>query len=104
MHPVKTHDTYLIITYTMTRQLGWYEYYANWDFTGTQPTPGNTMYSYTPEGTPAFSTKSGQEYLDEVRENEMLWRLFFDAEHTSCFTPAYEFYDGMEHVRVWRVE
>lgn len=104
IHPVKTHETYLIVTYTMTRQIGWYEYYANWDFTGSQKLPGATMYSYTPEGTPLFNTKDGQEYLNNVRGNELIWRLFFDAEQTPCFTPACESHDGIEHVRIWRVE
>ena len=104
IHPVKTHEAYLILTFTMTRQIGWYEYYANWDFTGKQELPAITMYSYTPDGTPVFNTKEGQEYLNNVRGNEAMWRLFFDAEKTSCYTPAFEYHDGVEHVRIWRVE
>ena len=104
IHPVKTHEAYLILTFTMTRQIGWYEYYANWDFTGKQELPSTTLYSYTPDGTPAFNTKEGQDYLKNVRGNEAMWRLFFNAEKTPCYTPAFEYHDGVEHVRIWRVE
>ena len=104
MHPDQPKETYLIITYTMTQQIGWYEYYAGWDFTGKQELPSATLYSYTPDGTPLFNTVEGLAYLDKTRGNEVMWRLFFNAEQTECFTPAFEWHDGLEHVRVWRVE
>ena len=104
MRPEKTEETYLIITYTMTRQIGWYEYFGGWDFSGDRAMPRSTYYSYTPEGTPVFDTAEGMEYLNNVRGREMMWRLFFDAEQTDCFTPAFEWHDGLEHVRIWRVE
>ena len=104
MRPEKTEETYLVITYTMTRQIGWYEYFGGWDFSGDRAMPRSTYYSYTPEGTPVFDTAEGMEYLNNVRGREMMWRLFFDAEQTDCFTPAFEWHDGLEHVRIWRVE
>lgn len=104
MRPAEPKETYLLITYTMTRQIGWYEYYAGWDFTGEQPLPAVTLYTYTPEGTPLFRSEEGQEFMENVRGKETIWRLFFNAESTSCFTPAFEWHDGMEHVRVWKVE
>ena len=103
IHPAAK-ETYLIITYTMTQQIGWYEYYSDWDFTGKQAMPAATLYSYTPEGTPLFNTDKGQTYLNSVRGKETMWQLFFAAARTDCFTPAYEWHDGLEHVRVWRVE
>ncbi len=104
LHPAQPRETWLVITYTMTQQMGWFEYYANWDFTGTQSLPSSTLYSYTPEGTPLFNTEGGQAYLDSVRGKEAMWQLFFAAVNTPCFTPAYEWHDGLEHVRIWRVE
>ena len=104
LHPAVLKETYLVLTYTMTQQIGWYEYFANWDFTGRQPLPSSTLYSYTPDGTPLFDTQDGQAYLSGVRGQEALWELFFNAKRTPCFTPAYEWHDGLEHIRIWRVE
>ena len=104
LHPAVTKETYLVLTYTMTQQIGWYEYFANWDFSGQQPLPSSTLYSYTPEGTPLFDTQEGQTYLADVRGQGALWELFFNAKQTPCFTPAFEWHDGLEHVRIWRVE
>ena len=104
LHPALPKETYLVITYTMTQQIGWYEYYSGWDFTGDQALPAATLYSYTPQGTPLFNTVGGQDYLNSVRGKETMWQLFFAAVQTPCFTPAYEWHDGLEHVRVWRVE
>lgn len=104
IHPAQPRETYLVLTSSMARQIAWYEYYANWDFTGTQPPPNVTVYSYTPEGIPIFSTEAGQDYLDSVRGSELFWELFFNARKTSCFTPVFEYHDGLEHVRVWLVE
>ena len=104
LHPAHPKETYLVLTYTMTRQIAWYEHYANWDFTGNQPRPDITVYSYTPEGQPIFASETGQEYLDSVRGNETIWQLFFNARKTPCFTPEFEWHDGLEHVRVWLVE
>ncbi len=104
MRPEDPKETYLAITFSMTRLIGWYEYYANWDFTGKQRKPDNTIYSYTPDGTPVFHSEEGQEFLSKVRDKEMIWRLFFNAEDSSYFTPAFEWHDGIEHVRLWKVE
>ena len=73
-------------------------------FTGLQQRPRSTYYSYTPEGTPAFNTEQGMEYLKNVRGHEVMWRLFFDAEVMDGFTPAFESHDGIEHVRIWKVD
>ena len=104
IHPEQPRETYLIITYSMTQQIGWYEYFSSWDFTGTQPLPSSTLYSYTPSGTPLFNTENGEAYLNGIRGQEMMWQLFFAAAQTPCFTPAFEWHDGLEHVRIWRVE
>ncbi len=104
IHPAEDREMYLVLTYTMTRQIGWYEYFANWDFTGTQTVPVSTWYSRMPDGTSLFDSDVGQEYLENVRSRETIWRLFFNAESSDCFTPAYEWHDGQEHVRIWRVE
>jgi hypothetical protein len=104
IHPEAKRETWLIITYTMTRQIGWYEYFAGWDFSGKQEVPNATLYSYTPEGTPIFNTEQGQAYLSGVRGKETMWELFFNAKTTPYFTPAFEWHDGTEHVRIWRVE
>lgn len=104
IHPEHAKETYLVLTLTMTKQIGWYEYFANWDFTGTQNVPASTWYSRMPDGTSVFEEGAGQDYLENVRSKETIWRLFFNAEKNECFTPMYEWHDGLEHVRVWRVE
>ncbi len=104
VYPAEKKEMYLVLTYTMTRQIGWYEYFANWDFTGRQWAPVSTWYSRTPDGTSIFDEGPGQEFLENVRAKETIWRLFFNAETSSRFTPAYEWHDGQEHVRIWRVE
>ena len=104
IHPAEAKETYLVLSYTMTRQIGWYEYFANWDFTGTQKTPSATWYSRMPDGTSVFDSESGQGFLENVRSKETIWRLFFNAEQSDYFSPMVEWHDGLEHVRVWRVE
>ncbi len=104
IHPDNDKEIFLVITYTMTKQMGWYEYYSDWDFTGTQKLPEATWYSYTPDGTPVFLTEQGQDYLENKRSGETMWRLFFNAEENPYFMPAYEWHDGTEHVRIWRVQ
>lgn len=104
IHPAHPKETYLVLTYSMSQQIAWYEYYANWDFTGKQSKPNVTVYSYTPDGIPIFDTQAGQEYLDSARGNGLFWQLFFNARKTSRFTPVFEWHDGLEHVRVWLVE
>ncbi len=104
VHPAHPKETYLVLTYSMSQQIAWYEYFANWDFTGKQSKPNATIYSYTPEGIPIFDTQAGQKYLDTTRGNGLFWQLFFNARSTSRFTPAFEWHDGLEHVRVWLVE
>lgn len=104
IHPDNDKEIFLVITYTMTKQMGWYEYYSDWDFTGTQNLPEATWYSYTPDGTPVFLTEQGQDYLENKRSGETMWRLFFNAEENPYFMPAYEWHDGTEHVRIWRVQ
>ena len=103
IHPAKQKESYLVITYTMTKMIGWFEYYSDWDFTGTQPLPDATWFSYMPDGTPLFMTDEGQQYLGETRSGETMWRLFFNAEENPCFIPEYEWHDGVEHVRIWKV-
>ena len=103
IHPAKQKESYLVITYTMTKMIGWFEYYSDWDFTGTQPLPDATWFSYMPDGTPLFMTDEGQQYLEETRSGETMWRLFFNAEENPFFIPEYEWHDGVEHVRIWKV-
>lgn len=103
MRPDKPKETYLLLTYMMTGQIGWYEYYANWDFTGTQEIPESTYYAYAPDGTPLSQTEEGKDYMESTRKNELLWRLFFDAKKTPSFEPVFEWHDGLEHVRIWKV-
>ena len=56
------------------------------------------------DGKLLFDTPEGRDYFENVRRKEVLWELFIDSVQTPCFTPAFECCDGVEYVRIWRVE
>lgn len=102
LHPAKPKELYLVITNTMLRQLGWYEYYASWDFSGTSTPPAATSFDRMPDGTSLKQTPEGQALLEE-RSKETIWRLAIEPESSECFVPVFNMSDGVEHVRIWRV-
>ncbi|MBR3328415.1 MAG: hypothetical protein IKG22_13930 [Atopobiaceae bacterium] len=103
MHPVNApEEAYLVITDSMLRRLGWYEYYADWDFTGTTPTPASTGYDRTPDGYALRGTSEGKELLKR-RSAETMWRLMLDKEDVDGFERVFDEDDGEETVCIWRV-
>ncbi len=92
IHPRDTKEIYLVLSYSMIKETGMYEYYSDWDFTGTQ------ISSYKES-----STDDEQEKLDTKRESYTMWRLYFDVEENPYFNCVFENYDGVEGIRVWRV-
>lgn len=102
LHPEEPKELYLVITNTMLRQLGWYEYYANWDFSGTSTTPAATSFDRMPDGTPLKLAPEGQALLEE-RAKETMWRLTVDPDSSDYFAPVFNMNDGVEHIRIWRV-
>ncbi len=95
IHPKKNKEAYLVLTYTMAKQTPMYEYYSDWDFTGTQIFPNDSDDTSLTEGE--------SEMLEKTREGYTMWRLFFELEETRFFTPVYECNDGVEGVRVWKI-
>ncbi len=103
IHPCKSNEMYLVITNTMMRQTEVYEYYSNWDFTGTQIPP----FASEDPGAGNELTEEEQEeserLFEEQRNDEVMWRLFVGLEDNPYFIPECEFYDGVEGIRVWRL-
>ena len=99
IHPAKPEKAYLVLTYTMIRQTVMYEYYSDWDFTGTQISPLSYEYSQNEEQL----TEAEQEKIEKKRDGYVMWRLFFDVEESPYFTLDFENTDGVEGVRVWKI-
>lgn len=99
IHPNKSKEIYLVITYSMVNQIALYEYYSNWDFTGKQIPP----YELDESEIQHNLNEKKQEEIDNKRSGYTMLRLFIDMEENSYFIPQYECYDGIEGVRVWKV-
>ena len=102
LHPETAKETYLIISDMMMMQMGWFEYYAFWDFGGDNPPPLATSYRYTPDGYP-YNSPEGQSYMKRIRLGETIWRLYMNEEEDERFTLVYSGDDGVENLWMWRV-
>ena len=102
LHPKNPKETYLIVTDTMMMQIGWFEYYAYWDFNGDNLIPRATTLRYTPEGYPIDSME-GEEFMSKIRGGETLWRLYMDEEEDERFTVVFNRKDAVEGMWMWRV-
>ena len=102
LHPAPAKETYLIATDLMMMEIGWFEYYAGWDFAGDNPLPRSTTLRYTPEGDP-YDSPRGQAYMEEVRGPETLWRLYMEEEEDPRFELVFQGDDGTEGLMMWRV-
>ncbi len=102
LHPEQPKETYLIITDTMMMEIGWYEYFSYWDFAGENPVPRSTTLRYTPDGYP-YDSPEGQVYMDEVRGNETIWRLYMEEIEDERFELVFSGGDASEGLWMWRV-
>ena len=102
LHPEQPKETYLIITDTMMMEIGWYEYFSYWDFAGENPVPRSTTLRYTPDGYP-YDSPEGQVYMDEVRGNETIWRLYMEEIEDERFELVFSGEDASEGLWMWRV-
>ena len=102
LHPAQTKETYLIITDTMMMEIGWYEYFAYWDFAGENPVPLSTTLRSTPDGY-AYDSPQGQEYMDEVRGDSTIWRLYMEEIEDERFELVFNGEDVSEGLWMWRV-
>ena len=108
MHPDEPRETYLVLTMNMMRRLGLYEYYADWDFSGTQEKPLSTSYQSHPDGSGQLDLEDDTDPDTARRKKETIWRLFLDRDGVEDelmirFERVYEVTDGVEQVQVWRV-
>lgn len=99
IHPTQPKEAYLVLTYTMTNQTTMYEFYSDWDFTGTQVSP----YSEKADDPQSKLSEVEKENLEKKRDGYTMWRLFFEVEDNPYFDPVYEYSDDIEGVRVWKV-
>ena len=103
IHPRKYRESYLVLTYTMMKQTETYEYYSSWDFSGTQISPFASPVVRENEETLTEKQDDLEKELDEKRNSEVMWRLYFELEESPYFIPECESYDGVEGIRVWKV-
>ena len=103
--PGASQEIYLILTGTMMKQLGWFEYYADWNFQETAAAPVSTLYNKTPDGKATIESEDEavQAFFD-ARAGETIWKLFFYHAGGDRFSLVYETDDGVEQVQVWKVE
>ena len=104
LHPSEEKETYLVVTDLMLNQLGWIEYFGNWDFSGTAVYPRATFYSLMPDGTADINSEDEKaRAFFNARTEETIWRLFFSGDGGTSFEKEFDASDGASHVQVWRV-
>lgn len=105
LHPEEEKEIYLVISGDMLYKLGWIEYFAGWDFSGSQPAPRATAYSVMPDGSEDMNSENEKaRTFFEDRAEETIWKLFFYADGDDSFEPVLEASDGISQIQVWRVE
>lgn len=102
LHPAPR-ETYLVLSGSMMLEMGWFEYFANWDFRGEAKAPVSTLYNYTPEGYSITDSEKGKDYLANVRSKETLWRLYCEGDGEDCFSLYFSADDSVQHVYIWKV-
>ena len=103
LHP-EDRETYLVLSQSMLMEMGWFEYYANWDFTGAASPLVSSMYNYTPDGYSITDSEKGKDYFEKIRSKETLWRLYFDGDGGDCFDLYFSADDGVQQVYIWKVK
>lgn len=88
LHPAAANEAYLVLTNSTLRKTPWIEYFANWDFTGNMPLP----------------TDANSAAAKADRTGELMYRLHARGETLDGFTSVFEENDGLERMRIWRVE
>ena len=103
IHPPSPRECYVIITDTMLMQLGWFEYYRDWDYTGESPEPVYTVYDIKPDGTANLDMEDekSKAYFAE-RAKETIWRLSFDGDGEDCFIQKVYIDDKVHEVQIWK--
>ena len=108
VHPAEEKEIYLVLTRSMMDMLGWFEYYAGWDFEGGNTKPYATVHYVKADGTEIMDSAHMQEYFQN-RSQETIWRLFLDngvlnnGEKQSVFTKVYETSDPFQEVQIWKM-
>ena len=81
LHPNNPREVYLAMYETMTEQLGFFEYYGNWNYDGENTVPVKTVYTSLPDGSDDMSsTDTAVQEFFEKRKKEMLWRLYISGD------------------------
>ena len=121
LHPSDPREVYLTMYETMTEQLGFFEYYGNWDYDGENTVPVKTVHTSLPDGSDDMSSTDTkvQEFF-EKRQKEMLWRLYIsddtikksevsdpENDEASADEPAFEKVfeedDGYVGFKIWKL-
>ena len=104
IHARDSKEIYLVLSTEMLQELGWIEYYADWDFTGTTPLPAATMYNRNPH-TGATTDSEAEEDISffEQRKQELIWQLFFEEASQGIFQKVFDEDDTLRRVQIWKV-
>ena len=104
IHARDSKEIYLVLSTEMLQELGWIEYYADWDFTGTTPLPTATMYNRNPHtGSTIESEDENEKAFFEHRKQELIWQLFFEETSQGIFQKVFDEDDTLRRVQIWKV-
>ena len=104
IHARDSKEIYLVLSTEMLQELGWIEYYADWDFTGTTPLPTATMYNRNPHTGATTDSEAEEDILFfEQRKQELIWQLFFEENGQDVFQKVFDEDDTIRRVQIWKV-
>ena len=104
IHAQGSEEIYLVLSSDMLQQLGWIEYYADWDFTGMTPAPIATMYNRNPHTGNTIESEAEEDIsFFEQRKQELIWQLFFEETDLDVFQKTFEEDDTVRRVQIWKL-
>ena len=105
LHPAEPREVYVVLASSMQDILGWFEYYAEWDFGGENPLPQASRWRTLRDGSGSIdSDDPAIQARFDLRRAGTFWRLWFDEDGGGRFTRVFDQNDGVTRVQLWRVE
>ena len=105
LHPAEPREVYVVLTSSMQDILGWFEYYAEWDFGGENPLPRASRWRMLRDGSGSIDSEDPAiQARFDLRRAGAFWRLWFDGDGGDRFTKVFDRDDGVTRVQLWRVE
>ena len=105
LHPAEPREVYVVLTSSMQDILGWFEYYAEWDFGGENPLPRASRWRMLRDGSGSIDSEDPAiQARFDLRRAGTFWRLWFDEDGGAYYTKVFDRDDGVNRVQLWRVE